>query len=132
MIGHVVLSIIAQVIGWVATRWLWSSCEVGRSSCFPGLFALTLFGCSSATGKLRSCSWLFRRVSVFHPINLRNSLFIAFLCNYSVIRLSSVQFFIVSTVFHCILPVIAQIFSSYCSLCFYKQTCTKIIPLKSD
>lgn len=132
MIGHVVLSIIAQVIGWMATRWLWSSCEVGRKSIFSWTFCfdtLQLLKCSWETQKLQLA---FRRVSVFHPINLCNSLFIAFLCNYSVIRLSSVQFFIESTVFHCILPVIAQIFSSYCSLCFYKQTCTKIIPLKSD
>lgn len=113
MIGHAVLSITdARVICWMATRWLWSGCEVGRRATFSWIFCsdtLLLLKCSCETHKLQ---FAFQRVSVFHPINLCNSLFIAFLCNYSVIRLTSVQYFIVKAGFYCTLPVISQIFST--------------------
>lgn len=54
-----------------------------------------------------SCPLLFRwsdpasqRVSPYHPINLCNSLFIAFRCNYSIIRLSSAHAFTAEAAFH--------------------------------
>lgn len=62
--------------------------------------------CSHKTPKLR---FVLLRVSLFYTINLCNARFIAFLCNHSVIRLSSVQFFMVNSVLHCILPLICQV-----------------------
>lgn len=60
-----------------------------------------------AESKRFSCPLLFRwsdpasqRVSAFHPINLCNSLFIAFRCNYSIIRLSWAHSFTVKAAFH--------------------------------
>lgn len=105
MIGHVVLSIIdARVIGWMTPSMALEELSGWKESMFLWTF------CVFDTLGLLKCSWesqkllfAFRRVSLFHPISLCNSLFIAFLCNYSVIRLSSVQVFIVSIVFHCIL-----------------------------
>lgn len=112
MIGHVVISITeAPVIGWMATRWLWSGCEDGEGAHFSRT-DIFLLCCSSAAEKLRNLQFALQRVSVFHPISLCNALFIAFLCNYSVIRLSSVQFFRVNIVFHCVLPLIGEVFSA--------------------
>lgn len=122
MIGHVVTSItVAQVIGWMASWWLWSGCQVGnRTYVFLDfLFWHLLFKCSRKTQKLQ---FALQRVLVFPPINLCNALFIAFLCNYSVIRLSPVLFFIVNTVFHCVLPLIGQVFSTLVRLCLRLQT----------
>lgn len=60
------------------------------------------------THKTQELRFVLLRVPVFYPINLCNAQFIAFLCNYSVIRLSPVQFFMVNSVLHCILPLICQ------------------------
>lgn len=84
----------SQVFGWqldgfgVAVR-------MERGLVFPGLFytdifPLLLLKCSRKTQGLQ---FALQRVSVLHPISLCNALFIASLCNYSVIRLATVQGF---------------------------------------
>lgn len=104
MIGHVVLSIIdARVIGWMTPSMALEELSGWKGSMFCGLFVFDTLGLLKCSWESQKLLFAFRRVSVFHPISLCNSLFIAFLCNYSVIRLSSVQVFIVSIAFHCIL-----------------------------
>lgn len=51
-------------------------------------------------------------VSEFQAINLCNALFIAFLCNYSVIGLSTVQLLVVNGVLHRIAPFVCQVFTT--------------------
>lgn len=129
MIGHVVIGITeAPVIGWMATRWLWSGCEDGEGAHLSWTVCSDIFllCCSSAAEKLRNPQFALQRVSVFHPISLCNALFIAFLCNYSVIRLSSVQ-----QSEHCVSLCSASHWRSLqCShLCVYKQRFSKMLSL---
>lgn len=91
--------VLESLRGWKASVFSWTFCSD----------TLLLLESSCETQKLQPA---FQRVSVFHPINLCNSLFIAFPCNYSVIRLSSLQYFRVNAGFYCTLPVIGHIFSS--------------------
>lgn len=82
---------------------------------FPGLcvLAFSSFRVARAHGRRSpEVQFALQRVSAFHPINLCNALFIAFLCNYSVIRLCSVQFFMANIVFHCIPPLVGQVFAT--------------------